>query len=127
LLPQSQLDRRLVELFGFPLLDGDGSFRAVTQAGAQTIAVALRDEPCLPVHDGKRALHAVGDAKPAAIAFFLVDVDDLPQRPDSHFLSALPVRHMFRGRGGAARALVLILIIGAAGGKSLDAGQDAVC
>jgi hypothetical protein len=51
--------------------------RTFAEAGAQAVAVLLRHKPRLAVHDPDGAFGARGYAQPAAVAFLLVDPDDL--------------------------------------------------
>ena len=61
----------------FPLLKGDGSRGAGRQAVAQTVAVVLAHEPGLAVDHVDGALVTGLGAQTAAVAFVLVNVDDL--------------------------------------------------
>jgi len=64
-----------------PLYKGDGPGGAGGQAVAQTVAVIVPHEPRLAVHHGDGALVTGGGAGAAAVAFFLIDLDD----PSNHF------------------------------------------
>ena len=70
-------DGSLVIGGGFPLLKGDGVGMAGGQAVAQTVAVMLVHQLRLAVHQADGPLVAGVDAGPAAVALFLVDMDDL--------------------------------------------------
>ena len=71
------LDRLLVELVRLALLDGDRALRALAQARAEAVAVALADQPRLAVHDLDRALGAGVRALAAAGALRLVNLHNL--------------------------------------------------
>ena len=72
-----RLYRRLVVGRGLPLLKGDGAGGTGRQAVAQPVAVMLPHQLCLAVHQVNGPLVAGVDAAAAAIALFLVDVNDL--------------------------------------------------
>ena len=66
------LDRRLVICRGLALYEAYRACRAVGQAVAQTVAVIVAHEPGLAVNKPYRALVACVDALSAAVALFLV-------------------------------------------------------
>ena len=66
----------LIERIRLRIDDHKRAPRAFAEAGAQAVAVLLRHEPRLAVHDPDGALRAGGDAEPAAVAFFFIDPDD---------------------------------------------------
>lgn len=72
----------LVELVHELLFHDDGALRAVSEAGAETVAEIFGDQSRLAVHELQGALGAVGDAIAAAVAFLFVNPDDLSC--DSH-------------------------------------------
>jgi len=63
-----------------------GILRTRIQAGAQSIAKQITYESRLSINDLKRTLRAVGNTNAASVAFFLVNIDDLP----SHIKSRYP-------------------------------------
>ncbi len=67
----------LVEPVGVALDDRDGADVAVSDAGAETVAVAVADELRLAVNELNGTLGAGRDAITAPVAEFLVDLDDL--------------------------------------------------
>jgi hypothetical protein len=52
--------------------------RAFAEAGPEAVAVFLRHQPSLAVHKLNGSLGAGRDAEAAAVAFFRIDLDDLP-------------------------------------------------
>ena len=64
-----------------PLHKGDRPGGTGGQAVAQPIAVIVPHELCLAIHHGDGALVTGGGAGTAAVAFFLIDLDD----PSNHF------------------------------------------
>jgi hypothetical protein len=68
----------LVEVGGLALDDLDRALRTIAQACAQTIAVVIAQKTGLAVDDLDGSLGAGGNALAAAVAQFLVDLDDLP-------------------------------------------------
>ena len=72
------LHRRLVVGRGFPLFKGDGSGGAARQTVAKAIAEILPHQLCFAVDDVNGSLVAGGCAQAAAVAFFFVNMDDLP-------------------------------------------------
>jgi hypothetical protein len=80
------LDGHLIVRIGFPLLYRDGARGALRQAVPQPVAVGIRDETGFPVDHLQRALVAGADTQAAAIAFFLVYLDDVA----FHFSSQTP-------------------------------------
>jgi len=72
------LHRRLVVGRGFPLFKGNGSGGTARQAVAKAIAEILSHQLCLAVDDINGSLVAGGCAQAAAVAFFFVNMDDLP-------------------------------------------------
>ena len=72
------LHRCLVVGGGFPLFKGDGSSGAARQAVAKAIAEIFPHQLCLAVDDINGSLMAGGCAQAAAVAFFFVNMDDLP-------------------------------------------------
>ena len=74
---------------GLALYEGDRAGRARRKAVAQPVAVVVAQELRLSVHHADRALMARGGAGPAAVAAFLVDMND----PSFHiFASRLCLR-----------------------------------
>ena len=63
---------------GFPLHKRDGSRGAGGEAVPQAVAVVFPEERGLALYHGDGPLVAGGGAGAAAVAFLLVDVDDLP-------------------------------------------------
>ena len=61
---------------GFSFFYCYGIFRAVSDAGAETVAEEVTDEACFVVDDLESAFGAVGYALSAAGAFFFVDGND---------------------------------------------------
>jgi hypothetical protein len=76
--------RRLVKFVGIALLNDQRSGGAGPDAGTQTVAKALADQPGLAVNDFQRPFMAPGNAVAAAVAQVLVDAYDLSER---HFRS----------------------------------------
>ena len=72
------LHRCLVVGRGFPLLKGNGSGGAARQAVAKAIAEIFPHQLCFAVDDINGSLMAGGCAQAAAVAFFFVNMDDLP-------------------------------------------------
>ena len=72
------LHRRLVVSGSFPLLKGDSTGRAARQAVAKAIAEILSYQLCLAVDDINGTFMAGGCTQAAAVAFFFVNMDDLP-------------------------------------------------
>jgi len=72
------LHRRLVVSRGFPLLKGDGTGRTARQTVAKAIAEIFPHQLCLAVDNINGSLVAGGRTQPAAVAFFFVNMDDLP-------------------------------------------------
>ena len=72
------LHRCLVVSGSFPLFKGDGTGGAARQAVAKAIAEILSYQLCLAVDDVDGSLVAGGCAQAAAVAFFFVNMDDLP-------------------------------------------------
>ena len=72
------LHRCLVVSGSFPLLKGDRAGGTARQAVAKAIAEILPHQLCLAVDDVDSSLVAGGCAQPAAVAFFFVNMDDLP-------------------------------------------------
>jgi hypothetical protein len=68
----------LVIRFRLAILDGDGILRAMTEAGAKTVAEEIADKPRLSVDYLDRALRAIRDAQSATRALVLIYVDDFP-------------------------------------------------
>ena len=68
----------LVVSGGFPLLKGDRAGRAARQAVTKAIAEILPHQLCLAVDDINSTFVAGGCAQPTAVAFFFVNMDDLP-------------------------------------------------
>ena len=71
------LDGGLVVGRSLALLKRDGPGRAVGQAVAHAVAVIVPHHGGLAVNHGNGTLMAGGGAGPAAVAFFLVNVNDL--------------------------------------------------
>ncbi len=71
------LNRFFVKGRGFAFFDSDGALRTFAQAVAETVTVSFAYESRLAVHHLDRTLVAGVNAKPAAVALFLVDSDDL--------------------------------------------------
>ena len=69
-------DGGFVKRGGLTLYEADGVHRAVRQAVAEPVAVIIAHEPCLAVHQCKRALLTSIDAQAAAGAFSLVYMND---------------------------------------------------
>ena len=63
---------------GFPLLKSNGSCGAARQTISKAVAEIFPHQLCLAVDDVDGSLMAGGCAQPAAIAFFFVNMDDLP-------------------------------------------------
>ena len=63
---------------GFSLLKGDRAGGTAWQAVTKAIAEILPHQLCLAVDDVDGSLVAGGCAQPAAVAFFFVNMDDLP-------------------------------------------------
>jgi hypothetical protein len=79
------LHRLFVELIGLSLLDGDGIHGTVSEAGAQSIAQVIGEQPGLAVDDLDRAFGTGRNTKAAAVAFFLIYFYDLSfHRKDSN-------------------------------------------
>ena len=72
------LDGLLVIGGSLPLLERDSPGGAGGQTVPQPVAVIVPQEPGLAVHHADSSLVAGGGAQAAAVAFFLVDVDDFP-------------------------------------------------
>jgi len=60
------------------LLDLGDALRAVAQAGAEAIAEEVAHQPRLAVDHLDCPLRAVGYAEAAAVALFMVNLDDFP-------------------------------------------------
>ena len=75
---QAGFDRLGVVGGGLPLHKSDGAGGADRQAVPQPIAVVVPHKLGFALHHGDGALVAGGGAQAAAVAFFLVDVDDFP-------------------------------------------------
>ena len=74
-------DGLLVVCRRLPLHKGNGPGGAGGQAVAQPVAVVVPHEPRLAIRHGDGALVTGGGAGTAAVAFFLIDLDD----PSNHF------------------------------------------
>ena len=72
------LHRCLVVSGSFPLLKGDSTGGAARQAVAKAIAEIFPHQLCLAVDNINGTLVAGGRTQPAAVAFFFVNMDDLP-------------------------------------------------
>ena len=70
----------------FPLLKGNRSGRAARQAVAKSVAVVLPDQLCLSIDNVNGSLVTGCGAQTAAVAFFLVYLDDFPQHIIGSFL-----------------------------------------
>jgi len=86
--------RGLVEEIYLCVDDSEGSLWAFTKTGAQTVTVLLSHETGLAAHDPDRPFGAGGNAKSAARAFLLVNMDDLALY--FHRLSPFLFRVLFR-------------------------------
>jgi hypothetical protein len=64
-----------IEFLGLALHHPDGILGTMSQAGSQTVAVFVADQPGLALNDLQRTLDTVGDAFSAAVAFILVYLD----------------------------------------------------
>ena len=82
-LLETLVHRGLIEILGLPIHHCYSVLGTGTQARAQTITIDVAYELCLPIHDLKGALSAIGHAQPASIAFILIDVYHCPY---SHFI-----------------------------------------
>jgi hypothetical protein len=71
------LDRFLVEINSFALLDGYRALRAFAQAIAKTVAILVVDQTRLTVDNPDRTFFTGNDAVTAAVAQVFVDVDDV--------------------------------------------------
>ena len=71
----------LVVCGGLALGKGDRSGRARGQAVAQPVAVIIPQELCLAAHHADSAFVTSRRASAAAVAFFFVNLNDLPQHP----------------------------------------------
>jgi hypothetical protein len=68
----------LIELLRIPLDDGDGIPGAVAETGAESVAEVVCGQPGLAVNDGNGPFGARGDAEPASVAFFFVNLNNFP-------------------------------------------------
>jgi hypothetical protein len=75
---ETPLNRFFIELRGLALLDGQGPFRALPDAGPESVAEYLLHHANLAVDDLESAFGAGGNAIPATRAEILVGVDYLP-------------------------------------------------
>jgi hypothetical protein len=80
----------LVVRFGFPLGERDRALGAVAHAGAKAIAEQVAHQARLAVDDLQRALGAVRDAEPAAVALLFVDGDDRSRAHGERMPSSAP-------------------------------------
>lgn len=63
---------------GFPLFKRDSPRRAFGKTVSHAVAVIVADELRFAVYHGDSAFVACGHAGTAAVAFFLIDMNDLP-------------------------------------------------
>ena len=70
-------DAHLVIGFGLTFFDADGAQRAGADAGAQSVAEKVGDQPGLVVDELQRPFGTIGQALSAAIAYVLVNENDI--------------------------------------------------
>jgi hypothetical protein len=71
------LNSLFVKRRSFPLHNRKRALRAFTQARAQAVAQHVRDHADLAARQFQRAFRASGQALPAAVAFVLINGDNL--------------------------------------------------
>src|SRR5450756_1558888 len=76
-LGQVHLHGNLVKGFGISFADGDGTCRAFRQAGAQTVAIGIRDESCLAVDHLQGSFMTGRYTEGTPVAFVFIDGDDI--------------------------------------------------
>ena len=82
----------LIIRFGFAFFDGYGVLRTGCQTCAKAVAKQITYESGFSIDDLECTLGAVGNANAASVAFFLINIDDLPFHIESRF----PERSCFR-------------------------------
>ncbi len=91
-----RLNRLFIKSFRFTLFNRQGSFRTITDAGAQSVAVHIAYQFRLAVYDLDRFFGAAGHAQTTTVTLFFVNFDDLSNHilfyPNRFFL-------MFNHRG----------------------------
>ena len=111
-----------VEGVGFTLNDLEGPCRAMTETGAETVALDVAHQLRLAVNDRDGALGARRNAVAAAVAQRFVDLNDFPNRHSS-FLRYLVAQHGEQHSGRLRR----VERMGNTGGHANDfAGSEAV-
>jgi hypothetical protein len=68
---------------GIPLLDCDGAFRTMPEAGSQAVAEEVADQPGLAVNDLERPFRTARNAQSATVALALVNANDFAPHGDS--------------------------------------------
>jgi hypothetical protein len=67
----------LIVGLGFPLDHADGPLGAIIQAGSQPVAKQISYQPGLAINYLQGTFRAIRDTDPTAVAFCLVDLNDL--------------------------------------------------
>ena len=68
---------QLVVGFGFPLLNGYGSFRTMPDTGTKSVAHQLTDEPDFSINDLKGAFMTIWHAITTTRAFIFINPDNI--------------------------------------------------
>jgi hypothetical protein len=85
------VDSLLAEFFGLPFFNCNSVLGAIAQAGTQTVAVYLGNQPGLAVYNLQRPLHTRWYAKATAVALLFIYLDDFSHCSGGHINPPLAI------------------------------------